>query len=185
MTWPMQSPMQQPMQWLMQSPILARWREGRRQLDICIWKPFGCLFHDFWLPFGSFLHLLDALSDLFWTPERLLAHFGPEVQKDAKMDTSWPHFGRPWDPQFETISVKLTTFWRLVFCCFLEHPISSQFACRGPCGGSYSLKWFIYDGIFAPIQLRSSYQFMSGPKTSPITPPSWRRCSGGFWQRNN
>ena len=32
----------------------------------------------------AFWHLLDALGDLFWTPGRLLAHFGPGVQKVVK-----------------------------------------------------------------------------------------------------
>ena len=39
---------------------------------------FGYLLEAFW-------HLLDALSNLFWTQGRLLAHFGPGVQKDPKL----------------------------------------------------------------------------------------------------
>ena len=30
-----------------------------------LWKPFGCLFHDFLIPFGTFWPLLDALGEPF------------------------------------------------------------------------------------------------------------------------
>ena len=78
-----------------------------------IWTPCGSLVDSFFVTFGYLLGTfwrLDALGDLFWIPERLLGHVGPGVQKGAKRVTSWPHFGRPWGPQFETILVKLTIF---------------------------------------------------------------------------
>ena len=79
-----------------------------------IWTPCGSLVDSFFMTFGyllgAFWHLLDALGDFFWTPGRLLAHFGPGVRKGAKMVTSWPHFGGPRGPQFEIILVKLTIF---------------------------------------------------------------------------
>ena len=69
--------------------------------------PCGSLVDSFFVTFGyllePFWHLLDALGDLFWTPGRLLAHFGPGVQKGAKMVTIWLNFGGPRGPQFETI----------------------------------------------------------------------------------
>ena len=78
------------------------------------WTPCGSLVDSFFMTFGyllgAFWHLLDALGDLFWTPGRLLAHFGPGVQKGAKMVTIWLNFGGPRGPQFETILVKLMTF---------------------------------------------------------------------------
>ena len=37
-----------------------------------------------WCLLEAFWHLLIALGDFFWTPGRLLAHFGPGVQKVAK-----------------------------------------------------------------------------------------------------
>ena len=53
-----------------------------------IWTPCGSLVDSFFMTFGylleAFWHLLDALGDLFWTPGRLRAHFGPGVQKVAK-----------------------------------------------------------------------------------------------------
>ena len=54
----------------------------------CIWMPCGSLLDVFFMTFcyllEAFWHLLDASGDLFWTPGRLLAHFGPGVQKVAK-----------------------------------------------------------------------------------------------------
>ena len=53
-----------------------------------IWTPCGSLVDSFFMTFGylleAFWHLLDALGDLFWTPGRRRAHFGPGVQKVAK-----------------------------------------------------------------------------------------------------
>ena len=52
------------------------------------WTPCGSLVDSFFMTFGyllgAFWHLLDALGDFFWSPGRLLAHFGPGVQKVAK-----------------------------------------------------------------------------------------------------
>ena len=71
------------------------------------WTPCGSLVDSFFMTFGyllgAFWHLLDALGDLFWTSGRLLAHFGPGVQKGAKMVATWLNFGGPRGPQFETI----------------------------------------------------------------------------------
>ena len=54
----------------------------------CIWMPCGSLLDVFFKTccylLEAFWHLLDASGDLFWTPGRLLAHFGPGVQKVAK-----------------------------------------------------------------------------------------------------
>ena len=48
----------------------------------------GSLLHVFFMTccylLETFWHLLDALGDLFWTLGRLLADFGPGVQKGAK-----------------------------------------------------------------------------------------------------
>ena len=79
-----------------------------------IWTPCGSLVDSFFVTFGylleAFWHLLDALGDFFWSPKRFQAHFGPRVQKGAKMVTIWLNFGGPRGSQFETILVKLTTF---------------------------------------------------------------------------
>ena len=58
---------------------------GYLHLD-ALWKPLNLdvFFMTFCYLLEAFWHLLDALGDLFWTPGRLLAHFGPGVQKVAK-----------------------------------------------------------------------------------------------------
>ena len=127
----MQLPMQQAMQWLMQSPIMARWREGRRQLDICIWKPFGCLFHDFLVPFGNLLATFGRRGRPFVDPGTTPGTFRARGAKSCEKVIIWPNFGRPWGPQFETILVKLMTFERLVFCGFFGYPFCSQIAVPG------------------------------------------------------
>ena len=134
----MQSAMQQPMQWLMQSPIMARWREGRRQLDICIWMPCGSLLDVFFSSFCYLLealwHLLDAFGEAFWTQGRLLGPFWAQDGKMPEQIELWPQFGRPPESQLETILVILMTFWRLVFCCFLGAQFSHILQFRGPSG---------------------------------------------------
>ena len=55
----------------------------------------------------AFWHLLDVLGDPFWTPGRLLAHFGPGMEQIA----IWLNFGRPRGLQFETFFVIVMIFW--------------------------------------------------------------------------
>jgi len=127
----MQSPMQQPMQWLMQSPIMARWREGRRQLDICILTPCGSLLDVFCMTFWYLLTPFGRRGRTFLDPGTTPGTFRARGAKSCEKVAKWPNFGRPWGPQFATISVKLMTFWRLVFCCFFGCPVCSQIAGPG------------------------------------------------------
>ena len=135
----MQLPMQQPIQWLMQSPIMARWREGRRQLDNCIWKPSGCLFHDFLLPFGSLLAPCGHLGRPFLNPGTTPGPFRARGAKSCEKVTNWLNFGGSRGPHFEAILVKLMTFQLLIFCSFLGAHFAHKLQFRGPFGVQFAM----------------------------------------------
>ena len=75
---------------------IAYWSGYRipNALANCIGMPCGSLLDVFFMTFGyllgAFWYLLDASGEFFWSPGRLLAHFGPGVQKGAKkLEIGW------------------------------------------------------------------------------------------------
>ena len=103
---------------------------------------FGCLVEAFWMSFSWLFATFWKPFDTFWTPRATF--FGPR-------DDSWPISGPgcnklrtnynlvelwwPRDPQFETILVKLMTFWRFCFCCFFGAHFAHKLQFQGPFGG--------------------------------------------------
>ena len=79
---------------------------GYLHLD-ALWKPFGCLFHDFLLPFGSLLAPFGRLGRPFLDPGTTPGPFRARGAKSCENVTIWLIFGGPRGPQFETILVKL------------------------------------------------------------------------------
>ena len=92
-----------------------------------LWKPFGCLLHDFLVPFNTFWPPRPNFSG----PRDDTGHIsGPgrkKLRKSCKVAELWPPLGSPICDHFG----KLMTFWRLVFCCFFGCPVCSQIAGPG------------------------------------------------------
>ena len=104
---------------------------GYLHLD-ALWKPFGCLFHDFLIPFGSLLAPFGRVGRPFLDPGTTPGLFRVRGAKRYEKVTLWLNFGGSRGAQFESILLLLITFERLVFCCFFGRLFFSQFAIPGP-----------------------------------------------------
>ena len=91
-------------------------------------------FMTFWYLLEAFWHLLDASGDLFWTPGRLLAHFGPGVQKVAnKLQFGWTLVA-PGVPNLKLFCCFRWLFSGLFFVVFLGAHFSHNLQFREPFG---------------------------------------------------
>jgi hypothetical protein len=102
-------------------------------------KPSGCLFHDFLLPFGSLLAPFGRLGRPFLDPGTTPGAFRARGAKSCEKITIRLNFGGPRGTQFETVLVKLMTFQRLVFCCFLGSHFAHELQFRGPFGVQFAM----------------------------------------------
>ena len=71
---------------------------------------FGCLFHDFLLPFGSLLTPFGCLRRPFLDPGTTPGSFGARGAKSCEKVTNWLNFGGSRGSHFETVLVKSRTF---------------------------------------------------------------------------